>query len=258
MEKMRKKKVPSFLFEIKPELEDAIDQILIKMENGKIDEVIPQVDALLADNADYPLVLYAKGCLLAKQSNPTEAIPFFEEAVRINPVFLEAWANLSLASTKIMKLPRAAEAAREVLELDKPGSPIYDQAKNFLSTLNEIARKEGVSVKNYLGAAVIFDEALDLMERKDFEGARDGFMRSYALNPNVPATLGNLGLCHAYLGEKTVALEMIDKAREINPDYEPARQNRSAIEKLEEGEALSGNFQTINNTLETLKNRSEL
>jgi hypothetical protein len=44
---------------------------------------------------------------------------------------------------------------------------------------------------------------------------------------------------------------MIDKAQEINPDYEPARQNRSAIEKLEEGEALSGNFLTINDPLET-------
>jgi tetratricopeptide (TPR) repeat protein len=249
--KIRNKKEPCFFFEIRPELEEAIDQILIKMEKGKIDEVIPQIDALLAENPDYHLVHYAKGCLLAKQHNPVAAIPFFEEAVRINPNFLHAWANLSLASIKIMKMPRAAEAAREVLELDRPGSPIYAQAKDFLSTLNQIARKEGVSVKNYLGASRTFDDAFDLMEREDFEGARDGFLKSNALNPKVPATLGNLGLCHAYLGEKTVALEMIDNAQEINPDYEPARQNRSAIEKLEEGEAFSGNVLTINDPLET-------
>ncbi len=87
-------------------------------------------------------------------SKATASIPFFEEAVRINPYFLEAWVNLSLASSKILKLARAAEAAREVIELDQPGSPIFAQAKSLLTDLNRFAREGGVSLKKFLEASL--------------------------------------------------------------------------------------------------------
>ena len=148
---------------------------MIKLENGKTEEATTRSDGLLEKHPHYPTVQYAKGCLCAQQGDPAASIPFFEDAVRINPYFLEAWANLSLAASQVLKLSRAAEAAREVIELDQPGSPISAQAKSLLTDLNRFAREGGVSLKNFLEASVVFDEAFDLMDQGDFEGARKGF-----------------------------------------------------------------------------------
>lgn len=51
-------------------------------------------------------------------------------------------------------------------------------------------------------------------------------------------TYGNLGLAYAGLGNRQKALECLDKAIELDPEYEPALVNRLVVESLAEGEAL--------------------
>jgi len=238
--------VRPFFFELKPDLEEGVDHVLKKMENGKLEEAATLIDTLFQDHSGYYLVQYAKGCLLSQQGKEAQAIPYFEEAVRIHPYFLEAWANLSLASAKVLKIKRAVEAAREVIDLDQPGSPIYAQAKNLLSGATQVALKHDLSLEKYLKASEIFDQAFDLMGQEDFERAKDGFIKSHALNPKNPSTLGNLGLCYGYLGDKTLALDALDRALKVDPSYEVARINRAKIETLEDGEVISSPFQTIN------------
>jgi tetratricopeptide (TPR) repeat protein len=59
-------------------------------------------------------------------------------------------------------------------------------------------------------------------------------------------SLGNLALCHAFLGDKQKALETLDKALAIDPEYLPARQNKAIILALPEGESRpQGGIKTI-------------
>lgn len=51
---------------------------------------------------------------------------------------------------------------------------------------------------------------------------------------------GNIGLCHMFLGETTEALAALDRALEIDPNYEPAFQNRELLLSLPAGETISG------------------
>ena len=44
-----------------------------------------------------------------------------------------------------------------------------------------------------------------------------------------------MGLCLAKLGRRADALTELDRALEINPQYEPARQNRVVVERMQEG-----------------------
>ncbi len=57
-------------------------------------------------------------------------------------------------------------------------------------------------------------------------------------NAQLAESYGNLGLCYAQLGRKTEALAALDKALEIDPQYEPAIVNRSLIESLDKGKKL--------------------
>ena len=61
--KLKKRKDLPFLFELNSDLEAAIDQALIKLENGKMEEATSQIDGLLEEHPHYPTVQYAKGCL---------------------------------------------------------------------------------------------------------------------------------------------------------------------------------------------------
>ncbi|MEK6777897.1 MAG: tetratricopeptide repeat protein [bacterium] len=56
---------------------------------------------------------------------------------------------------------------------------------------------------------------------------------------------GNLGLAYAGLGEKARALECLNKALEIDPDYEVAIVNKALVERLDQGERIEGNIESV-------------
>jgi tetratricopeptide (TPR) repeat protein len=76
------------------------------------------------------------------------------------------------------------------------------------------------------------------MDAGQWEQALAGFKEVLALNPNTHQAYGNMGICHGILGRRDEALAAIDKALEIEPDYEVALLNRVGIEDLKEGERL--------------------
>jgi tetratricopeptide (TPR) repeat protein len=76
------------------------------------------------------------------------------------------------------------------------------------------------------------------MKNRKWQKAIDGFKACLIKNKNHPQSYGNMGLCYAQLGQKAEALAAFDKALELDPNYEPAKFNRMAVESLEEGEKL--------------------
>jgi tetratricopeptide (TPR) repeat protein len=62
-----------------------------------------------------------------------------------------------------------------------------------------------------------------------------------SLNNNNAQTYGNLGLCHAFLGQRDKALAFFDQALEIDPAYAPAITNRDLVASLQEGEKFPDN-----------------
>jgi lipoprotein NlpI len=68
---------------------------------------------------------------------------------------------------------------------------------------------------------------------------------------------GNLGICHAQLGHKSVALAAFDKALELDPQYELAIVNKTMTQSLVEGEKLGNKIKTVEYYKEfPMKNRS--
>ena len=70
-------------------------------------------------------------------------------------------------------------------------------------------------------------------------------MGNLEIDPKNVQSWGNLGLAYAGIGEKGKALECLDRALELDPEYEVAAVNRIAIEKLSEGERLDGKIDTV-------------
>jgi len=59
--------------------------------------------------------------------------------------------------------------------------------------------------------------------------------------------VGKFGLgTYAGIGERSKALECLDKALELDPEYEIAAVKRIATEQLREGECLEGKIDSVN------------
>ena len=95
-----------------------------------------------------------------------------------------------------------------------------------------------ITLEQYLHAQEKFEIAFSYMERKEWQKAIRGFEECLMINKRHPQSYGNIGLCYAQLGRKSEAFEALDKALEIDPEYEPAIVNRAVIESLDKGEKL--------------------
>lgn len=86
------------------------------------------------------------------------------------------------------------------------------------------------------------------MELEDIPAAIEGFQSVIELAPDNYQSHGNLGICHAKLGEKKQALHHLHKAIEIEPDYEVATSSLPIIEAMKDGEKLQTPTQSVHHS----------
>lgn len=225
-----------FIAEFDQKVDDAVDSAMELAERGNTDAAWAALTQLLNEQPRNHSVCYGMGTLHAIKSEYKEAIEWFDKAISIFPYFVEAYFNMALVYQKQFDVGSAIRAYRKVVELGDPNDTPAKQAKSFLDGMAaSIRRTEGIGLDSYIESQSEFDRAFTLMEQGDWSGALAGFRASAAKNDRKAPTHGNMGLCLAKLGCKAQALTELDRAIEINPQYEPAMTNRIVVECMEEG-----------------------
>lgn len=229
-----------FTIELNPQVEKAVDAALELCEQGKADAARSQVARLLAEHPRNHMVCYAMGVLHALKGEYKESIPWFDKSIAIYPYCVEAHFNKAVSYQKQCKLAQAVHAYRKVVALGDPDDVPAKQARSFLGDIAvAIRRHEGIDLDTYVQSQELFDRAFVLMEQGDWSGALVGFSASAEKSDCNAAVHGNLALCLAELGYKAQSLAELDRALEINPQYEPAMSNRLVVEGMEEGSPLN-------------------
>lgn len=225
-----------FVIELNPEIEKAVNSAIKLCERGKTDAAWAQVSRLLQDHSENHMVCYAMGMLHALKGEHKDATKWFDKAVLIYPYFVEAHFNKAVACQKQFKIAEAVYAYRKVVEFGDPSDVPARRARSFLDDMAVAIRKnEGIDLERYLEAESIFNHSFTLMEQGDWSGALISFRASAAKHDRNAPIHGNLGLCLAALGRKAQSLAELDRALEIDPQYEPAITNRVFIERMKEG-----------------------
>jgi tetratricopeptide (TPR) repeat protein len=240
-EKVQTSKTPHFMMLVDPEVDEAVDQALAMIESGNRLGGEPIIADLLKKHPDLHTVQYAMGVVCAMKGQYDESIEYFNKAIEIFPNFVEAWFNKGVSYQRQLKAEDAIRAFQKVIELGEPADEFVRHANNLVKDIEKKLREHNdITLDDYIKSKDKFDEAFARMQKQHWQQALEGFQTVIALNPNHPQSYGNMGICYAQLGRKQEALAALDKALELDPNYEPALLNREIVASLAEGEKLPG------------------
>ena len=229
-----------------PDVIEVVDYALARLDDGYLREGAKILEKLKKKHRNHAHVIFAMGVLAAKQEHIDEAIDHFTNAVDSNPDFVEAHFNLGVAYQKKVKVPEFVASFRKVLEMGEPDDDVVDQARQILDwTAKSIRESDGVDLDTYIRAHELFDHGVVQMNAGNWKAAITEFEASNKCIAHHAQTYGNLGLCHAKLGNRQAALEAFDKALEIDPEYQLALLNRELTRTLDEDQPLSGKIKTV-------------
>ncbi len=232
-------KQKKFITEIIPDVEDKCDEALALVEEGKMAKGQKMLEKLWEEHPNYHAVLYGMGVCYCLQGMADEAISCLQRAIDVYPYLTQAYYNLAGAYCQKADLEKAVEALKAVIELDGKDGPLGSMAAQRLDEFEKMTRKSsGISLAAYLKNKRTFQEAFTRLKKRDFKAAIALFERVLTVEKNHVQSYGNMGLAHAGLGEKDKALECLDAALALDPEYEPAMINRLAVARLADGQCL--------------------
>jgi tetratricopeptide (TPR) repeat protein len=227
-----------FITELRPDLDEAVDRALQRLDRGEGNQVEPEIAQLLERFPDYHMTNYAMGIYHATvEKDWPAAIHFLEKAVAIFPLFPEAHFNLGMVSRQACDILKSVEAFRAAERYSRDDE-IAGMARKELEWFEKILLEDGVfqSLDAFVANAKLFNRAFQGLCDRRFGEAVELFERVLSENPKHVQSWGNLALACAGLGRRSDALACFDRALELDPDYEPAISNRRVTEKMREGE----------------------
>ena len=243
------KKTTSFTVMIDEQLNEEIDEALILLENNKIIQARPKIVELLEKHPKYYYTNFAMSSLHLLEGDMDKGMEYVNKTIELHPVFTEAYVNKALAYKKKYDIGNMILTFQIVLELEEKSDDreYYNLAKHEIDSVTPFLN--GLSPKQYIKSSELFNKAFSYLDTKDFETAKEYFLKSLAIKNDSEQAYGNLGICCAALGQKEEALQYLNKSLSLNPNYEPAMLHLSMIENMSAEEMVesfaSNNVETI-------------
>ncbi len=172
---------------------------VVRQHQGMHAEAAEWYKRTLKQRPEHIEALYNLGTLFQNNGQLAEATHCLEQVVQKRPQHVEALINLGGVCFQSGDYPRAASYLEAAVELDP----------NRLNAWNS------------LGAV--------RMHQDRFVESEDCFRQVLTRNPDDVSTLSNLGGLLQLLGKPEAALEVLERAIAVQPDYALARLNRAII-----------------------------
>ena len=195
---------------IEKELKKPFLDYLRRYHDIEAKTIYNDIQGFIQNQGDYPdaeenLFL---GIIYHAAKQIDDAIKYYDKAIKLNPLFAEAFYNRGLAKSDLSDEEEAIKDYDKAIELN----PQYAKAYN----------NRGVAKSN-LG---------------DKEEAIKDYDKAIELNPKYAKAYNNRGLAKSNLGDKEEAIKDYDKAIELNPKYAEAYNNRGdanhSLERFEQ------------------------
>ena len=187
-------------------IEDVLKDISQQLGEGKYSKALEASEKAIALNPGYAPAWVYKGIALKKMDRLEEALSVYDTALELDPADADTWYNRGLcigAMESREKQGLAVESYRKVIELD----PSYvDALYNLADVMAGIAQSSN-------DASVARDW---------YRQSEEAYDQAMAVAPDSPELYYSKGDLFAKQGRLQEALDLIERAAELNPGYAEA------------------------------------
>ena len=213
----------------KTEFNEWCDEVSSLMEDRYFTDAMNEIEEMLEVYPERWEALYLKGTCLAMQDKPDQAIPLLNQAIVAEPS-AEAYLNLATAHQSLFHMEEWLTCLRKVVELDGETGSLGRVAKAHIDEFAVSIRKtDGISLDQHFAVGRIYDQAFTDLTTGHFDEAIRGFSDVLKALPHHVQSYGNLGLAYAGQGDRDRAIACLDKAIELDGEYQPAIDNRRIL-----------------------------
>jgi tetratricopeptide (TPR) repeat protein len=163
------------------------------------DRALSSYQTAVEQNPDY-YSAYVEMGVMHDQIGSDLAMDYYNSALAIYPESIEAWYNIGMFYQKRGQIDTALATYRTLNSID--------------STYADAYYNQGY---------------IHLIVKKQIDSAVFYFSRATNFDPEYFQAYNNLGLCYEELGEKEKARTFYQKAVEINPDFQLAKDNLNRL-----------------------------
>jgi tetratricopeptide (TPR) repeat protein len=201
----------------------------VLLQNGKVNESIPQFQQALQIEPDYAQAHYNLGDALLQKGAVDEAIAQFQKALLINPRYAEACNNLGSALLQKGAVDEAIAQFQKALQINPDDAEAWNNFGNAL--LHKGAVDEAIAqFQKALQINPGYTDALNNLGNAQLQkGTGDEaivqFQKALQINADDAEAHYNLGNAFLQKGNMDEAILQFQKALQINPDYADAHDN---------------------------------
>lgn len=226
------------------DLIDAVDHLLEIAESGRPSRARKKLEELNKIHPDNELIYFAIGVTHSFQNNYQEAKHCYKRAIEIDPSYVEAHFNLGVLYKIDLDFYKSVVHFQKVCKLNDDAE-LVKKAKEVLAAYeNTVKESDGTDLKTFMKCHETFMLAFGEMEQKNWKRAIKTFNKILRIVPDHLSSLGNIGMCYGQLAQYTKAIAYLNRALEIDPEYEPAINNKAHYSVLQDGET-PPEFETV-------------
>jgi tetratricopeptide (TPR) repeat protein len=224
-----------------------LNEALQLHQEEKFDEAALIYKSILNQESENFDALHLLGAICLKKEQWSEAIEYFDKAIKLAPDYAQAYSNKGIALTELNLLDEALQNYTLAITIKPDYANAHYSKANILRKLKR--PKEALeSYKKAIklepdNAEYFFKQGVVLDELKQFDAAIKSYKKAIKIGKNYPDAYYNIGNILEKREEFNEALLNYDKAIHLKPDYKNAYYNKGVIlDKLERFEEALKNY----------------
>ena len=210
-----------------------LNEIINLHHSGQMSQVINICKKLLKTYKKSLVLFNILGSALQATEKFIEAVDCYNQAIQINPDYVDAYGNRGNALKELGRLDEAIKSYNKVIQLN----PNYAEAYgNLGNALNELGQSDE-AIKNYKKAIQLKPDYVDaynnlggaLKKLGQSDEAIKNYKKAIQLKPDYVDAYINLGVALQDQGQLDKAVEIYNKAIQLNPNDVDAHSNRCCV-----------------------------
>ena len=223
----------------RPKADDFYIQASVEVKSENFQEAIVAYNEAIRLNPQYADAYNDRGVVRSALGNFSEGITDFERALQINPQYFIAYVNLGIVRLNLNDNQQAITDFDRALKINSNFADAYfNRGKAYFNLGKKekaIADYDRVLKINPNYAQAYDSRAIVRFRLGDKQGAIEDFSLALQLNPENAIAYYNRGVVRSRLGDDRGAISDYNQALQINPDYAAAYGNRG-LARLRSGD----------------------